>query len=132
LKTTTDIVYFLGIGGIGMSALARYFHFRGMTIYGYDAGRTPLTRQLEAEGMHIHYTDDVSQIPKNINRVIYTPAIPESNAEFLYFKSQGIVMEKRAAVVGEISRDLFTLPEPMGKPVSLLWWHRFYIFPEYP
>ncbi len=109
MKTTTDIVYFLGIGGIGMSALARYFHFYGMTIHGYDAGRTPLTEQLEAEGMHVHYTDDVSQIPKNISRVIYTPAIPESNREFLYFKAQGILMEKRAAVVGEISRDLFTV-----------------------
>ncbi len=109
MKTTTDIVYFLGIGGIGMSALARYFHFHGMTIHGYDAGRTPLTRQLEAEGMRVHYTDDVSQIPKNILRVIYTPAIPESNREFMYFKAQGIRMEKRAAVVGEISRDLFTV-----------------------
>jgi len=109
LKTTTDIICFLGIGGIGMSALARYFLSRGMTIYGYDASRTPLTEQLEAEGMYVHYTDDVSQIPKNVSRVIYTPAIPESNREFLYFKSQGITMEKRAAVVGEISCDLFTV-----------------------
>jgi len=102
-------VYFLGIGGIGMSALARYFHSRGMTIYGYDAGITPLTRQLEYEGMNIHYVADVEQIPEKITRVIYTPAIPETNAEFRYFKSKGMKMEKRAAVVGEISRDLFTI-----------------------
>jgi len=109
LKATTDIVYFLGIGGIGMSALARYFHSCGLTVYGYDISRTPLTRQLEAEGMFVHYTDDVVQIPENISRVIFTPAVPESNTEFQYFKSQGVKMEKRAAVVGEISRNLFTI-----------------------
>lgn len=109
MKTTTDIVYFLGIGGIGMSALARYFHSRRMTIYGYDAISTPLTRQLEAEGMFVHYTDDVVQIPEKVSRVIYTPAIPENNNEFRYFKSHGIKIEKRAAVVGEISRNLFTI-----------------------
>jgi UDP-N-acetylmuramate--alanine ligase len=102
-------MYFLGIGGIGMSALARYFHSRGTVIYGYDAGITPLTRQLESEGMHIHYVVDVRQIPEKISRVIYTPAIPESNTEFQYFKSRGMKMEKRAAVVGKISRGLFTI-----------------------
>jgi len=109
LKSTTDIVYFLGIGGIGMSALARYFQSRGMTIYGYDACSTPLTKQLEAEGMHVHYEDDVLQIPEETSRVIYTPAIPEDNIEFQYFKSRGVKMEKRAVVVGQISRDLFTI-----------------------
>ncbi len=109
MKTTTDIVYFLGIGGIGMSALARYFHSCGMTIYGYDAISTPLTRRLEAEGMFVHYADDVVKIPKKVSRVIYTPAVPESNNEFRYFKSHGIKIEKRAAVVGEISRNLFTI-----------------------
>jgi UDP-N-acetylmuramate--alanine ligase len=99
----------LGIGGIGMSALARYFHSRGITIYGYDMSSTPLTRQLEAEGMHVHYVDDVSLIPENVTRVIYTPAIPETNREFRYFKARNIKMEKRAAVIGEISRDLFTI-----------------------
>lgn len=92
-----------------MSALARYFHSRRMTIYGYDAISTPLTRQLEAEGMFVHYTDDVVQIPEKVSRVIYTPAIPENNNEFRYFKSHGIKIEKRAAVVGEISRNLFTI-----------------------
>ncbi len=109
MKTKTDIAYFLGIGGIGMSALARYFRSRGMTIYGYDASTTPLTKQLEAEGMHVHYGVDVSQIPEEVSRVIYTPAVPESNVEFQYFKSRGVEMEKRASVVGQISRDLFTI-----------------------
>ena len=102
-------MYFLGIGGIGMSALARYFHSLGLTVYGYDVSSTPLTRQLEAEGMHIHYADDVSLIPENVTMVIYTPAIPETNREFRYFKTRNIKMEKRAAVIGEISRGLFTI-----------------------
>jgi len=109
LKKRPDIVYFLGIGGIGMSALARYFHSRGITIYGYDMSSTPLTRQLEAEGMHIHYVDDVLLIPENVTRVIYTPAIPDTNREFRYFKVRNIKTEKRAAVIGEVSRDLYTI-----------------------
>ncbi len=109
MNTVTDIVYFLGIGGIGMSALARYFHGLGMTIYGYDACSTPLTKQLESEGMHIHYSENTGQIPAQISRVVYTPAIPDTNAEFRYFKSHGVKMEKRAVVIGEISRDLFTV-----------------------
>ncbi len=102
-------MYFLGIGGIGMSALARYFKHLGMTVYGYDAVSTPFTRQLEAEGMYIHYVDDVAFIPENVSRVIYTPAVPQSNAEFRYFLSKGMIPEKRAAVVGELSRGLFTI-----------------------
>ncbi len=109
MKKRPDIIYFLGIGGIGMSALARYFRSRGITIYGYDVSSTPLTRQLEVEGMHIHYVDDVSLIPENVTLVIYTPAIPEINREFRYFKAHKIKMEKRAAVIGEISRDMFTV-----------------------
>ncbi len=92
-----------------MSALARWFHSRGAAVYGFDAHRTPLTRQLEAEGMQIHYKADVSRIPAKVGRVIYTPAIPETHAEFQYFRSAGIKMEKRAAVIGEISRSLFTI-----------------------
>ncbi len=109
MEKRADIIYFLGIGGIGMSALARYFHSPDITVYGYDMSSTPLTRQLEAEGMHIHYADDVSLIPENVTRVIYTPAIPETNREFRYFKARNIKMEKRAVVIGEISRDLFTI-----------------------
>ncbi len=109
MKNKNDIIYFLGIGGIGMSALARWFHSRGAEVYGYDAHPTPLTKQLEAEGMSIHYEPDVSVIPTNVDRVVYTPAIPALQAEFVYFREKGIRMMKRAEVLGEISRDLFTL-----------------------
>jgi UDP-N-acetylmuramate--alanine ligase len=103
------IIYFLGIGGIGMSALARWFHGQGWEVHGFDAHATPLTRQLEAEGMHIHYEENPNLIPPETEKVVYTPAVPESNAEFRYFKSAGKKMMKRAAVIGDISRDLFTV-----------------------
>jgi len=71
-------IYFLGIGGIGMSALARYFNKRGIFIYGYDKTETILTKQLILEGMQIHYTDDMTLIPTDIDLVVMTPAIPKS------------------------------------------------------
>ncbi len=109
MKTQKDIIYFLGIGGIGMSALARWFHSRGASVYGYDAYATPLTRQLEKEGMHIHYVADVSLIPEKVDRVVYTPAIPQENPEFQYFREKGMKMEKRAEVLGSVSSGLYTL-----------------------
>jgi UDP-N-acetylmuramate--alanine ligase len=109
VKTKNGIVYFLGIGGIGMSALARYFKQQGYPVYGYDAAATPLTHRLEEEGMIIHYREDIAQIPDNVERVIYTPAIPETHQELRYFKAQGFRLEKRAEVIGEISRGLFTI-----------------------
>ncbi|MCB0680141.1 MAG: UDP-N-acetylmuramate--L-alanine ligase, partial [Saprospiraceae bacterium] len=69
-------IYFIGIGGIGMSALARYFRQRGKEIAGYDRTETALTRKLAAEGMQIHYVDDPQQIPAQIDLVVYTPAVP--------------------------------------------------------
>ncbi len=109
MKTQKDIIYFLGIGGIGMSALARWFHSRGASVYGYDAFATPLTRQLEKEGMHIHYEADVSLIPEQVDRVVFTPAVPEENPEFRYFREKGMKMEKRAEVLGSISSSLYTI-----------------------
>ncbi len=109
MKTQKDIVYFLGIGGIGMSALARWFHSRGASVYGYDAFATPLTRQLEKEGMHIHYEADVSFIPEKVDRVVFTPAVPQENPEFRYFREKGMKMEKRAEVLGSVSSGLYTL-----------------------
>jgi len=103
------ILYFLGIGGIGMSALARYFRQQNYAIYGYDLYRTPLTIALEQEGMQIHYEEAVSEIPKGLDTVIYTPAIPESNSEFCYLREQKVPMMKRAEAIGEISRELTTL-----------------------
>lgn len=102
-------IYFLGIGGIGMSALARYFHAKGFAVAGYDRTRTQLCCELEAEGIAIHYTDDVAAIAenfkdKNTTLVVYTPAIPAEHAEFQFFKSQGFEIQKRAQVLGEITR----------------------------
>ncbi|MCK4569838.1 MAG: UDP-N-acetylmuramate--L-alanine ligase, partial [Bacteroidales bacterium] len=80
----TNTIYLIGIGGIGMSALARYFRQQGKEVSGYDRTVTPLSRQLESEGINIHYTDDPACIPCDAGLVIYTPAIPESNMELTY------------------------------------------------
>ncbi|MGN0187784.1 MAG: UDP-N-acetylmuramate--L-alanine ligase [Paludibacteraceae bacterium] len=102
-------IYFLGIGGIGMSAIARYFKAKGYDVAGYDRTRSRLCEELEAEGIAIHYTDDVAQIADNFKNphdtlVVYTPAIPAEHSEFCYFKHGGFVIEKRAQVLGEITR----------------------------
>ncbi len=101
--------YFLGIGGIGMSALARFYKKKGYEVYGYDRTATPLTLQLESEGMHIHYDEDVSAIPKNPDLVVYTPAIPKSNKEYRFFVDNNIELKKRAAVLGDLSKEYFTV-----------------------
>lgn len=102
-------IYFLGIGGIGMSAIARYFKAKGFCVAGYDRTRSRLCEELEAEGIAIHYTDDVAQIApeflqKESTLVVYTPAIPAEHTEFCYFKEQGFKIQKRAQVLGEITR----------------------------
>lgn len=101
--------YFLGIGGIGMSALARYFKAKGFLVAGYDRTRSELCQTLEHEGIAIHYEDNVSLIDdifkeKDNALVVYTPAIPAENAEFCFFKENGFRMEKRAQVLGEVTR----------------------------
>lgn len=95
--------YFLGIGGIGMSALARFFKQRGDTVSGYDRTASPLTRQLEAEGIGVHYTDDPSLIPEQIDLVVYTPAVPVDTAEFQYLLKKGVLMQKRSQVLGHLT-----------------------------
>ena len=102
-------IYFLGIGGIGMSALARFFKKQGADVYGYDRVETPLTLQLEKEGMHIHYKEDVAAIPANLDTVIYTPAIPKDNKEYCYFVDKEYELKKRAEVLGDISQEFFTI-----------------------
>ena len=102
-------IYFLGIGGIGMSAIARYFKAKGYNVAGYDRTRSRLCEELEAEGIAIHYTDDVAQIaPEFLQQestlVVYTPAIPAEHSEFVYFRQGGFTIEKRAQVLGEITR----------------------------
>ena len=98
-------IYFIGIGGIGMSALARYFRQRGAEVFGYDRTETELTRKLAAEGMKIHYREAVEEIPEGIDLVVYTPAVPGTHAELQYFRQHGFPVLKRAQVLGIISRD---------------------------
>ncbi len=96
--------YFLGIGGIGMSAIARFFNQRGDVVSGYDRTESPLTRQLVAEGISVHYVDDPSLIPAEVDLVVYTPAVPVETAEFQYFVNKGVLMQKRSQVLGELTR----------------------------
>ncbi|MDO6854549.1 UDP-N-acetylmuramate--L-alanine ligase [Cellulophaga lytica] len=105
-------VYFLGIGGIGMSALARYFKFIGKEVAGYDKTETTLTKELAASGIEIHYEDNVSLIPeyyKNINNtlVVYTPALPKNNLELNYYLTNGFGVKKRSEVLGIITNNTF-------------------------
>src|SRR5690606_9738062 len=101
--------YFVGIGGIGMSAIARYFNEKGVTVSGYDRTSTQLTQQLEAEGIRIHYTDDVSLIDREAQLVVYTPAIPATMTELVYFRENGYEVVKRSDVLQEITRSLFAI-----------------------
>jgi UDP-N-acetylmuramate--alanine ligase len=84
-------VYFIGIGGIGMSAIARYYKYAGYNVSGYDKTPSKLTKALEDEGIEIHFTEDINYIPKEIEQtlVIYTPAIPKDMAELVYAQEKG-------------------------------------------
>ena len=102
-------IYFIGIGGIGMSAIARYFKAKGYNVSGYDRTQSQICKELEAEGISIHYEDNIELIDpafrdKETTLVVYTPAIPSEHTEFCYFKEQGFAIEKRAQVLGEITR----------------------------
>lgn len=103
-------VYFVGAGGIGMSAIARYFIHRGLVVAGYDKTPSDLTRQLEKEGMSIHYEECVNAIPEACRNaasclVIYTPAIPADHQELQYFRTHGFEIQKRAQVLGTLTRE---------------------------
>lgn len=102
-------IYFLGIGGIGMSAIARWCNSLGANVFGYDLTSTRLTKALEDEGMRIHYDIDVNKIPLNVDLAIYTPAIPKNNKELQYFKSSNIPTIKRSEFLGEISDEYTTV-----------------------
>lgn len=102
-------VYFIGAGGIGMSAIARYFMKRGLVVAGYDKTPSNLTHQLEKEGMVIHYEEDVAEIPhacKNpeTTLVVYTPAVPSQHKELVFFQGNGFEVEKRAQVLGRLTQ----------------------------
>jgi len=108
-------IYFIGIGGIGMSALARWFAKQGKNIAGYDRTRTALCQQLESEGMNIIYRDEVDSIPTSYTKadsstlVIYTPAIPADQQILSYFRQGNFELKKRSEVLGEITRAYFTI-----------------------
>ena len=103
-------VYFIGAGGIGMSALVRYFLSLGKAVAGYDRTASELTERLNAEGASIHYEDNVALIPENCKDkehtlIVYTPAVPQSHSEFTWFREQGFEIQKRAQVLGTITRS---------------------------
>ncbi len=102
-------IYFLGIGGIGMSALARYFNARGVKVQGYDKTPTILTRQLEEEGIAVHYEDSLELIDKEAQLVVYTPAIPKDHAELNYYRDKGYTVVKRSDVLGAITNSSFNI-----------------------
>ena len=102
-------IYFLGIGGIGMSALARYFHARGVKVSGYDRTRTPLTESLAAMGIDINYTDTPDDFPEDVGLVIYTPAVPATSQKRQMIEHQGIPMAKRSEVLGWLSEERRTI-----------------------
>lgn len=98
-------IYFIGIGGIGMSAIARYYNAKGFKVSGYDRTPSPLTHALESEGIEVHYTDDISYIPKEVEDtlVVYTPAIPADMGELVYVQEKGYRVIKRSRMLGEIA-----------------------------
>ena len=107
-------VYFLGIGGIGMSALARYFMHEGIEVAGYDLTPSTLTAQLENEGARIHYDDDVQLIPQAFREsagtvVVYTPAVPADHSELVWFREQGFRVEKRSQMLGYLSQGKYVM-----------------------
>lgn len=102
-------VYFLGIGGIGMSALARYFLSKGFSVGGYDKTKTLLTDQLTSEGMSIHYTDDVNLADRDASLVVYTPAIPQDHEEMNFYSKGDFNLCKRSEVLGMITESSFAI-----------------------
>ena len=104
-------VYFLGAGGIGMSALERYYLHRGLSVGGYDRVPSELTRHLETEGVMIHYEDSIELIPEAFRSpddtlVVYTPAIPADHSEWAWFRENGFTIMKRAQVLGELTKEM--------------------------
>ena len=107
-------VYFLGIGGIGMSALARYFLHEGKRVAGYDRTPSRLTAELEAEGAEVHYDDDVQAIPAAFldprdTMVVYTPAVPKDHSEYRYFCENGFTVEKRSQMLGHLAEGKYVM-----------------------
>jgi len=108
LKTISRI-YFIGIGGIGMSALARYFLSKKIIVSGYDKTPTPLTKQMEAEGISIHYEDNIALLDKDADAVVYTPAIPKDQKELNFYKDNNYELLKRSDVLQQITGSSFNI-----------------------
>ncbi|HSI89812.1 MAG TPA: UDP-N-acetylmuramate--L-alanine ligase, partial [Adhaeribacter sp.] len=108
-------IYFLGVGGIGMSAIARWFRAQGKPVWGYDRTETPLTMSLAEEGVQIHYQDDVNLIPEEVRNnkaetlVVLTPAVPQDHTELGFFRQEGYTIKKRSEVLGLITAGAYTV-----------------------
>jgi len=102
-------IYFIGIGGIGMSAIARYFNAKGVVVTGYDKTATVLTKQLEAEGIAVHYEDNIEFIDKAANLVVYTPAVPKDHKELNWYRDNNYTVVKRSDVLGLITGSAFNI-----------------------
>ena len=102
-------VYFVGIGGIGMSAIARYFHSKGKKVSGYDKTETVLTKELEASGITVHYNESIELIPKDVQLVVYTPAVPREHKELVYYQQNGYKVVKRSDVLQMITASSFNI-----------------------
>src|SRR6185436_7204804 len=108
LKTIRS-VYFIGIGGIGMSAIARYFHSQGVKVSGYDKTASALTKELEESGIAVHYEENVDMIPKDVQLVVYTPAVPKDHKELVFYQQHGYKVVKRSDVLQMITESSFNI-----------------------
>jgi len=102
-------VYFIGIGGIGMSALARFFHSNGIAVSGYDRTETALVKELEVEGIKVHFDEDLEKIPRDVNLVVYTPAVPKDHKEFVFYQENGYRVVKRSDVLQIVTKSSFNI-----------------------
>ena len=102
-------IYFIGIGGIGMSAIARYFNSNGAKVSGYDRTETALTKQLVAEGISIHYEDNIALLDKDAQLVVFTPAVPKDHEELRYYIKHEYPVVKRSDVLGAITNHCFNV-----------------------
>ena len=111
MNPLTDLkrIYFIGIGGIGMSALARYFNTQGVKVAGYDKTPTTLTNSLVEEGIQIHFEDDLNQIDKEATVIVYTPAIPANHKELNYYRDNNYLVVKRSDVLQWVTENAFTI-----------------------
>lgn len=104
-----ESIYFIGIGGIGMSAIARFFHSRGATVSGYDRSESGLIKELEAEGISVHFEENIESIPKDVDLVVYTPAVPKDHAELVFYQQNGYKVMKRSDVLQIITAGSFNI-----------------------